>query len=281
MVGVQAYWPCLQLSGEDDDEVEGAHTEESPFFPSVHVRVMVGGWLEEEGKLLTFNTPELGVWKTAGKKVLYMVSTMVKHLRALEGLRAGAWQQEGFTPAKKNWRLLYKSPLPKRSGDRQWRIIHGFIATNRHLAHIDQAQDVGCPFCRVEESVAHLFIKYSHLKGLFLLLKELCERFGVSFDMRVFVLDTGYTVKNKLMWSLINFLLGQAKIAVWLMRRKKVQEGLVIEPEVLFCGMVSERLRVEYVYYNLMCNLDIFKTIWCIEDAICKINNEGNCELIF
>ena len=53
------------------------------------------------------------------------------------------------------------------------------------------------------------------------------------------------------------------------------------KPEVLFRGMVSERLRVEYVYYNLMCNLDIFKTIWCIEDAICKISNEGICELLF
>ena len=30
-----------------------------------------------------------------------MVSVKVKHLRALEGLRAEVWQQEGFTPAKK------------------------------------------------------------------------------------------------------------------------------------------------------------------------------------
>ena len=70
MAGVQAFWPCLQRSGEDDDEVEGAHTEEAPFFPSVHVQAKVGEWLEEEGKLLTFNTPELGVFKTTGKKVL-------------------------------------------------------------------------------------------------------------------------------------------------------------------------------------------------------------------
>ena len=41
----------------------------------------MGEWLKEEGKLLTFNTPELGVFKTAGKKVLYMISVKVKHLR--------------------------------------------------------------------------------------------------------------------------------------------------------------------------------------------------------
>ena len=114
MVGVQAFWPCLQLSGEDEDEVEGAHNEEAPFFPSVHVRVKVGEWLESWG---------------LSKQVLYMVSVKVKHLRALEGLRAGAWQQEGFITASKNWRLLYKSPLPKRSGDLQWRIIHGVTDT--------------------------------------------------------------------------------------------------------------------------------------------------------
>ena len=79
---------------------------------------------------------------------------------------------------------------------------------------------LAAPFAELR-SLAHLFVKCSRLKGLFLLLKELCERFGVSFDMRVFVLGTGYTVKKKIMWSLIHFLMGQAKIAVWLTRKKK------------------------------------------------------------
>ncbi|KAI2644792.1 Polymeric immunoglobulin receptor [Labeo rohita] len=35
------------------------------------------------------------------------------------------------------WRTLYKPPIEKRSGDLQWRIVHGLIATNRYRAHID------------------------------------------------------------------------------------------------------------------------------------------------
>ncbi len=52
---------------------------------------------------------------------------------------------------------MYKPPIEKRSGDLQWRVVHGSIATNRYRAHFDPLAGIGCPFCELQETVFHLF----------------------------------------------------------------------------------------------------------------------------
>ncbi|KAK3524893.1 hypothetical protein QTP86_011311 [Hemibagrus guttatus] len=37
------------------------------------------------------------------------------------------------------WRTLYKPPVEKRTADLQWRIIHGAVATDGHVAHLNPA----------------------------------------------------------------------------------------------------------------------------------------------
>lgn len=34
--------------------------------------------------------------------------------------------------------MFYKQPLPKTSGDFQWRIVNGAVASNAHIAHLTQ-----------------------------------------------------------------------------------------------------------------------------------------------
>ena len=48
--------------------------------------------------------------------------------------------------------LFHKLPIEKRTADLQWRIIHGAIATNMHLVHLDPTVGEGCLFCAESNS---------------------------------------------------------------------------------------------------------------------------------
>ena len=52
--------------------------------------------------------------------------------------------------------MLYKLPLPKRSGDLQWRVLHGALATNVFQSVVDRSVGEGCVFCNTLESVQHV-----------------------------------------------------------------------------------------------------------------------------
>ena len=96
-------------------------------------------WEEERGLLLTLRTPELGKFSGIAGKTLYRACVKVRHKTSLATVRETKWSVvfgTGFSP-KGCWRSLYKPPIDKRSGDLQWRILHGAIATNRYLAHVD------------------------------------------------------------------------------------------------------------------------------------------------
>jgi len=115
-------------------------------FPELTFSADTGEWQETEGGLLSFRTPQLSVFGDMGKKALYVLCVKVAHF-----LRESKWQDvfgSGASP-KCCWRTLYKPPIEKRSGDLQWRTVHGIIATHRHRAHLDPQVGEGCPFCGV------------------------------------------------------------------------------------------------------------------------------------
>ncbi len=62
--------------------------------------------------------------------------------------------RENFKP---EWRALFKSPLSKKVGDLQWRILHGAIAVNALVSIINPGSSVECPFCFQRETVFHPF----------------------------------------------------------------------------------------------------------------------------
>ena len=99
------------------------------------------------------------------KKAAYLTCVKVTHRQTLRGMNASRWDGffgPGSTPIGR-WRSLYKPPVEKRVGDLQWRIVHGGIATNRYLAHLDPSNGVGCPFCGQEETVFHVFVECPRL----------------------------------------------------------------------------------------------------------------------
>ncbi|TWW77687.1 hypothetical protein D4764_12G0010770 [Takifugu flavidus] len=55
------------------------------------------------------------------------------------------------------WRVLYKPPIKKRTGDLQWRVLHGVVALNVYLSRLDPAVSDQCPFCPGRETVFHAY----------------------------------------------------------------------------------------------------------------------------
>ena len=96
---------------------------------------VVGQWQSEEDGLLRLKNPESTDLETLGKKDLYLLSVKVLNVRSLAGVKVSRWTEffgVGSSP-RGCWQSLYKPPVNKRTGDLQWRIVHGAIATNRYL----------------------------------------------------------------------------------------------------------------------------------------------------
>ena len=159
---LRAFAEDLTLSDQWDDEYEYV-------FPSLAVSPAVGQWQDEEDILLSLKTPELGDFETLGKKAAYEVSVKVSNLRSLSGVQVSRWTEFfGAGSSQRGClRSLYKPPVDKRTGELQWRIVHGAIATNRYLVHLNPGTGDGCPFCSQTETIHNLFIQCSRLGRLF------------------------------------------------------------------------------------------------------------------
>lgn len=144
----------------------------------------------------------------------------VLNLCSLSGLKESRWT-EFFGPyasPKGSWQSLYKLPIEKRTADLQWRVVHGAIATNRYRAHLDPELGEECIFCSQTESLAHLFVECPRLSALVELLKLWFQRLGESFSFSLFIFGPKYSAKRKSVHTLLNFLSGSAKMAIWLTR---------------------------------------------------------------
>ena len=146
----------------------------------------------------------------------------------------------GSGPSPKgSWRSLYKLPIEKRTGDLQWRIVHGAIATNRFRAHIDSDVKEDCLFCARTETVVHIFVECPRLVSLFELLKKMFRGLGETFSFNLFIFDPKYFAKKKYVITLLNFLSGSAKLAIWLTRRNRTQNSVSTNAMIHFSGHIK------------------------------------------
>lgn len=82
----------------------------------------------------------------ADRQTLYMNCVKVINEKGLCNRAATTWKDRlgGQSP---QWRTLYNPPLKKRTGDIQWRILHGAIATNAFVSVLNGSVLNKCPFC--------------------------------------------------------------------------------------------------------------------------------------
>ncbi|KAJ3587993.1 hypothetical protein NHX12_011587, partial [Muraenolepis orangiensis] len=254
----------LRAFAEDADLCEQWIEDGDYSFPSLEVTPAVGDWHEGAGQLLTLRTPHLGTFQACGKKETYNLCVKVLNLRSLAGVRESRWAEflGPDSSPKGSWRCLYKLPVEKRTADLQWRIVHGAIATNRYRAHLDPELGEGCIFCSEVETLEHLFVQCPRLSALFVLLKSWFQGLGEEFSFILFIFGPKYSAKKKGVHTLLNFLSGAAKMAIWLTRRNRVQGVGSVALLPVLRGLLRARLRVEYTYYHLMDNIQAFSHMW-------------------
>lgn len=210
------------------------------------------------------------------KKVLYNLCVKTVHKEALKERQPLKWIRSfgpNF-PLRDQWRSLYKFPIEKRSGDLQWRLINGAIATNRYVSHLNPAVTGECEFCGEEETVEHLFLNCKRLEELFKVLTEWFRGFGETFSECVFVGGVKYRMSKKIIYGLLNYVLGTAKLSIWKTRKNKLLGIGGLDPVKMLKGLIANRLKIEFSYYVLVGDLITFRENWCVKEILCCIYEE-------
>ncbi len=157
------------------------------------------------------------------------------------------------------WRSLYKAPLCKRVADLQWRILHGILAVNAFISILNLTVSNICPFCPAIETVFHCFTECLCLKPLFSWLECSFRKAGEVFSIKTFIFGFKYSKFQKNKCQLMNFILGQAKMAVYLSRKRKVEDGVDSDVVLLLNKMIKAGVIIDFNYYEQMKDLEGFR----------------------
>ena len=221
---------------------------------------------------LTFLGP-----KPAKGKALYQTCVKSLNRKILDKRTDTPWRtvlqvEESFKP---QWRAFYKSPLTKKIGDLQWRILHGAVAVNAFVSVLNPDVGQECPFCFSRETVFHAFMQCVRLRPLFAILQMLFVQLHEIFSSETFIFGFKYVQKRRYKCQLINFILGQAKMAIYVSRRNKVEQMSSEDLVLVFSILVRSRILIDFRFYKAMKNLDSFEQTWCHCGALCKIEDEN------
>ncbi len=101
--------------------------------------------------------------------------------------------------------------------------------------------------------------------------------FEEVFTKEMFILGYRYSQKYRQKCQLFNFVLGQAKMAIYISRRNKVDGSLDCDASTLFVRMIKARLKVDFDFYKSTNNVEEFILIWCYKDVLCSIVDNMLC----
>lgn len=177
-----------------------------------------------------------------------------------------------------SWRLFYKSPLPKRSDDLQWRILHCVLATNVFVSKFNSNVLPFCHFCNGHDTVFHVFNECPRLEPLFALLEGILIGLDFVFNKMIFIYGYKYSKANKERCTFANFIIGQAKLAIWKTCRLAI-EGRIVNVLKMFKALVESRIRVEYIFFKTADNMVEFTFKWCANSGLFVVGDDDS--LIF
>jgi len=80
---------------------------------------------------------------------------------------------------------------------------------------------------------------------------------------------------GRIKWQLINFLVGQAKLALLITRRNTIEKTHGQELLPVFKAFVKSRITIDFRYYKAMNDVVTFVQQWCYNDAVCTVEEGG------
>lgn len=227
----------------------------------------VSGMFLSSGKSLSLN-----FFLSTGKS-FYKACVLVFNKKMLDKRVDTPWRDvlKMCDADKPEWRSLYKPPLSKRVGDIQWRLLHGALAVNAFISVLNSDVTVECPFCLKRETVFHAYMDCFRLKSLFSLLHNLFDSFNESFSIDVFIVGFRYVRRKRFICQCLNFIIGQAKLAIYMSRKNKIELGVDQDINTLFLATVKSRILIDFHFYASMDDIITFQMKWCKNDALCSI----------
>ncbi|KAK3568799.1 hypothetical protein QTP86_017407, partial [Hemibagrus guttatus] len=164
-----------KLSEDELNLIKGYHDgAETPDkgdpFPELELLPDLNGY---EGMYLDAEKGHVLPIYEAKRKDIYKCCVKVINKRKLDRRVDTVWRQElgVLDDIKPVWRVLYKTPLRKRAGDLQWRILHGAVGVNVLISKLNPDVLQTCPFCNGTETVFHCYSGCKRLNPLLELLK--------------------------------------------------------------------------------------------------------------
>ncbi len=169
------------------------------------------------------------------------------------------------------WHVMYKEPIVKRSGDLQWRLAHYILPCNVLSHRICSENSESCPFCNAPETIFHAFIECSRLSSLFNILLRVTQGLGLIFTHCVFIYGFSISHLSKSECFLGNFLCSEAKLAIYLSRKRKLQniDTLAVDVLKIFKAAVTSRVLFEFETHDSA----VFEKRWCAKQSLCSLVN--------
>lgn len=192
-------------------------------FPEYHFSVNLG---EFGGMLLrTKSDRNLNLY-TVKRKEIYKCCAKALNKDKLNGKVDTVWRESLAVDdcVKPVWRVFYKAPLNKRTADLQWRILHGAVSVNAFISVINPDVSHVCSFCGLTETIFHCFTECKRLENLFELLENVFNSFNEKWSKPAFIFGAGYRKINESKWKLLNFIIGQAKLAIYTVRAGEIMK---------------------------------------------------------
>ena len=82
-----------------------------------------------------------------------------------------------------------------------------------------------------------------------------------------------YTVKYRSIHVLVNFIFSQAKLVIWLSRKKRIKGESSDALQIMTC-LIKARIRIEFEYYKLINKIERFINLWCEGDILASVEDK-------
>ncbi len=127
--------------------------------------------------------------------------------------------------------------------------------------------------CKEPDTVFHIFCECCKLSPLFNILDGIFSKLGLHFSKIMFIYGYEYSRNKKEICTFSNFLLGQAKLAIWKAYSVEM-EGQEVNMVNLFKALVESRIRLEYEYYRVNSDELMYERKWCLNKGLFFVEDE-------